>query len=83
MEANATALDANYCYTVKELAYLWNLSDESIRRLFEEEPGVLILLCHIAGALLRVHGFDGSSSFPVAVFENPVKLRDVRGPRGE
>jgi hypothetical protein len=37
-----TSLDPNYCYTVKELGYLWNISDESIRRLFEEEPGVLI-----------------------------------------
>lgn len=42
MEANATAPDASYCYSVKELAFLWNLSDETIRRLFEEEPGVLI-----------------------------------------
>jgi hypothetical protein len=37
-----TILDADYCYTVKELAFVWNMSDESIRRLFEEEPGVLI-----------------------------------------
>jgi len=41
MESNTT-LDADYCYTVKELAFVWNMSDESIRRLFEEEPGVLI-----------------------------------------
>jgi len=43
----------------------------------------LVLLCHISGALLRVSGVNGSSSFPVAVFENPIKLRDVRGPCGE
>lgn len=36
-----TSLDPNYCYQVKELAYLWNVSDETIRRLFEEEDGVL------------------------------------------
>lgn len=35
-------LDANYCYSVKELAFIWNLSDESVTRLVEEEPGVLI-----------------------------------------
>lgn len=53
MEANATALDTNYCYTVKELAYLWNLSDESIRRLFEEEPGVLIFAIRRPGRRRR------------------------------
>jgi hypothetical protein len=37
-----TTLDPNYCYTVKELAFIWNMSDESVRRLFEREPGVLI-----------------------------------------
>lgn len=35
-------LDANYTYSVKELGTLWNLSDESVRRLVETEPGVLI-----------------------------------------
>jgi AraC-like DNA-binding protein len=34
-------LVAEHSYSVKELAYLWNLSEETIRRLFEEEPGVL------------------------------------------
>ena len=36
-----TNLDESYTYTVKELAYLWNVSDETIRRIFEEEDGVL------------------------------------------
>ena len=35
-------LDPNYCYSVKELAFLWNVSPESIRRLFVREPGTLI-----------------------------------------
>ena len=35
-------LDSNYCYTVNELAFLWNMSPESIRRLFVREPGTLI-----------------------------------------
>jgi len=47
--ATETNLDPNYCYTVKELAYLWNVSDESIRRLFEEEPGVLIFKIQRSG----------------------------------
>jgi hypothetical protein len=34
-------LVADYSYSVKELAGLWNLSEETIRRIFEEEPGVL------------------------------------------
>lgn len=37
-----TNLDPSYCYTVKELAFLWNMSTESIRRLFESEPGTLV-----------------------------------------
>lgn len=37
-----TSLDPSYCYTVKELAFLWNMSTESIRRLFEAEPGTLV-----------------------------------------
>jgi hypothetical protein len=37
-----STLDPNYCYSVKELAFLWNMSTESIRRLFVREPGTLI-----------------------------------------
>jgi len=31
------------CYTVQEVAAMWNMSDDSIRALFENEPGVLIM----------------------------------------
>ena len=41
MEQTST-LDPEYCYSVKELAFLWNMSPESIRRLFVREPGTLI-----------------------------------------
>jgi hypothetical protein len=37
-----TSLDPNYCYTVKELAFVWNISAESIRRIFVDETGTLI-----------------------------------------
>jgi hypothetical protein len=30
-------------YDVAELAVLWNLSEDTIRRLFSSEPGVLVL----------------------------------------
>jgi transcriptional regulator GlxA family with amidase domain len=30
-------------YEVSELAALWNLSEDTIRRLFRNEPGVLVL----------------------------------------
>lgn len=30
-------------YSVSELAALWNLSADTIRRLFEPEPGVLVI----------------------------------------
>lgn len=45
----ATTIDPDYCYTVKELSFLWNLSDESIRRLFEREPGTLIFKIQTSG----------------------------------
>jgi hypothetical protein len=42
MENHLTTLDVNYCYSVKELACVWNVSAETVRRLFEEEDGVLV-----------------------------------------
>jgi hypothetical protein len=30
-------------YTVEEIAELWRISEEFVRRLFEREPGVLVL----------------------------------------
>src|SRR5262249_4107738 len=42
-------LDPNYYYSVKELAFLWNMSPESIRRLFEKEPGTLIFKIQTRG----------------------------------
>lgn len=36
------SLDPDYNYTVKELAHLWNVSGETVRRMFDEEPGVLV-----------------------------------------
>ena len=37
-----TNLDENYCYSVKELAFIWNLDPETVRRIFIKEPGVMI-----------------------------------------
>jgi hypothetical protein len=42
-------LDSNYCYTVKELAFLWNMSPESIRRMFVNEPGTLVFRMQATG----------------------------------
>ena len=33
---------SEYHYTVAELSELWNLSRESIRKMFEKEPGVVV-----------------------------------------
>jgi len=44
-----SSLDPNYCYTVKELAFLWNMSPDSVRRLFEREPGTLIFTIQRTG----------------------------------
>jgi hypothetical protein len=30
-------------YTVSEIAELWHLSDDAVRKLFDEEPGVLAI----------------------------------------
>lgn len=30
-------------YTVAEIAQLWNLSDDAVRKIFENEPGVLAI----------------------------------------
>src|SRR5260370_28633819 len=38
---NIYHLDPNYSYAVKELAFITNMSDESIRTMFEDKPGVL------------------------------------------
>jgi len=39
MEIN---LDENYAYSVKELAFIWNLDSETVRRIFINEPGVMV-----------------------------------------
>jgi hypothetical protein len=36
------ALNEQYWYSVKELAFLWNMDDETIRRIFLKEPGVVV-----------------------------------------
>jgi hypothetical protein len=48
MEPTST-LDPNYCYRVKELAFLWNMSSESIRRMFVSEPGTLVFRMQATG----------------------------------
>lgn len=45
----APLIDPSYCYTVKELAFLWNVSPETIRRLFVQEPGTMIFRLQRAG----------------------------------
>lgn len=32
-------------FSVDEVAALWSLSDDSVRKMFEDEPGVLIIEC--------------------------------------
>ena|SRR5204863_3978732 len=38
-----TAMFAERHYTVAEVAVMWNLSSDAIRKLFQNEPGVLVL----------------------------------------
>ena len=55
-----TNLDENYCYSVKELAFIWNLDAETVRRIFIKEPGVMIFRNQLPGKrvyrLLRIPG---------------------------
>ena len=44
-----SSLDPNYCYSVKELAFHWNVSPESIRRMFVNEPGTLVFRIQMTG----------------------------------
>lgn len=39
----------DYHYSVDEIAEEWNLSDDYIRRIFADEPGVLIFAKHRPG----------------------------------
>lgn len=43
MPENSTELFQGRHYSVKELADAWNLSPDTIRRLFADEPGVLVI----------------------------------------
>jgi hypothetical protein len=36
-------------YTVAEVAAMWNLSKDAVRRMFENEPGVLVLGARSSG----------------------------------
>lgn len=54
------ALDETYHYSVKELAFIWNLDAETVRRIFMREPGVMIFRNQSPGKrvyrLLRIPG---------------------------
>lgn len=55
-----TTLSEEYCYSVKELAFIWNLDAETVRRIFIKEPGVMIFRNQSPGKrvyrLLRIPG---------------------------
>jgi hypothetical protein len=37
-----TELKPDYFYSVKEIAFLWNVDDETVRRIFLREPGTMV-----------------------------------------
>jgi hypothetical protein len=43
MGSSTTAGFVELHYTVAEIAEKWKLSEDAVRRLFEKEPGVLVL----------------------------------------
>ena len=52
-EIPATSAFAERHYTVAEVAAMWNLSKDAIRRLFQNEPGVLVLANRTRGSKRR------------------------------
>jgi hypothetical protein len=40
-------------YTVAEIAAMWNLSKDAVRRMFQDEPGVLVLGARSSGRKRR------------------------------
>jgi hypothetical protein len=70
-----TELKPEYCYSVKELAFIWNLDAETVRRIFIREPGVMIFRNQSPGKrvyrLLRIPG-------PVAIRVARRATMDVR-----
>jgi transcriptional regulator GlxA family with amidase domain len=60
--SQAMGVFAERHYTVAEIAALWNLSKDTVRRMFQNEPGVLVLGGHSSGrkrryATLRIPHF--------------------------
>lgn len=42
-QSQAGSVFAERHYTVAEIAAMWNLSKDAVRRMFQNEPGVLVL----------------------------------------
>ena len=51
--AKAIDVFAERHFTVAEVACMWNLSKDAIRRIFQNEPGVLALGCRSSGRKRR------------------------------
>lgn len=45
-QQQANSVFAERHYTVAEIAAIWNLSKDTVRRMFQNEPGVLVLGGH-------------------------------------
>jgi len=60
-------------YTVAEIAAMWNLSKDTVRRMFQSEPGVLVLGSCSSGRKRRYH----TLRIPQAVMERVHKQYEV------
>jgi transcriptional regulator GlxA family with amidase domain len=47
--ANTIGAFAERHFSVAEIAHMWNLSKDTVRRIFQNEPGVLVLGGHSGG----------------------------------
>jgi hypothetical protein len=53
LESAQISLELKRYYTIQEIATMWRLSPDTIRRLFRDEPGVLILPSRTRGGKRR------------------------------
>jgi hypothetical protein len=49
ISANATGVFGERHWTVAQVAEIWNLSKDAVRRMFQNEPGVLVLGNRLSG----------------------------------
>ncbi len=75
-QADVTVITERH-YTPEELAEIWNLSTDTVRRIFENEPGVLVIERKRSGSRRRYRTLRIPESVALRVYRrltNPVDV---------